>query len=26
VGAGERAYVDGLTEKFPKARKDSIRK
>lgn len=26
IGAGERQYVDGLTEKFPKARKDSIRK
>ncbi len=26
TGAGERAYVDGLSEKFPKARKDSIRK
>ncbi len=26
IGAGERAYVDPLAEKFPKARKDSIRK
>ncbi len=26
VGAGERPYVDGLGEKFPRARKDSIRK
>jgi citrate synthase len=26
IGADERQYVDGLTEKFPRARKDSIRK
>jgi citrate synthase len=26
VGAGERAYVDQLSEKLPRARKDSIRK
>jgi citrate synthase len=26
VGEGERAYVDGLADKFPRARKDSIRK
>ena len=26
VGAGERPYVDQLAEKFPRARKDSIRK
>ncbi len=26
IGHGERPYVDGLSEKFPKARKDSIRK
>lgn len=26
VGAGERPYVDQLSEKFPRARKDSIRK
>ena len=26
VGAGEREYADGLSDKFPRARKDSIRK
>lgn len=26
IGHGERPYADGLSEKFPKARKDSIRK
>lgn len=26
VGEGERPYTDGLTEKFPRTRKDSIRK
>jgi citrate synthase len=26
VGAGEREYVDPLAQKFPRARKDSIRK
>jgi len=26
VGPGERQYEDGLAEKFPRARKDSIRK
>lgn len=26
IGAGERPYVDALSEKFPRARKDSIRK
>ncbi|MCE2901957.1 MAG: citrate synthase [Gemmatimonadaceae bacterium] len=26
IGAGERQYVDALAEKFPRARKDSIRK
>jgi citrate synthase len=26
IGAGEREYVNTLSDKFPKARKDSIRK